>query len=186
MGKKFYPFDPKTEDIDIKDIAHSLSLTCRYNGHGKYLYSVAEHCIRMVDIVSENNKLWALLHDAAETYIGDICKPIKNYSYYNWEEGYDDFRHVEDVERKILYKIAEKFNLNHKFLHVYPKEVYEADMIMAATEKRDIMVDSGLKWRKLPEPLKDRILPMYSVEEIFLETFEKLYKGRLVENTSYR
>lgn len=189
-GKKFYPFDPRIEDIDIKDIAHSLSLICRYNGHCKYFYSVAEHCVRMVDIVSEENKLWALLHDAAEAYIGDICIPIKDSFYVDKSEGFTGFEpeSIIAIEDAILEQVAEKFSLTWENCD-FPKEVHEADMIMAATEKRDIIVDSGLKWRELPKPLKERIIPNITppiIERRFLQTFEKLYKGKLVENTSYR
>ena len=44
-GIHFYPLDPNPDDIDIKDIAHALSLICRANGHFKYFYSVAQHCV---------------------------------------------------------------------------------------------------------------------------------------------
>ncbi len=40
-GKQFWPLDPRPEDIDIEDIAHALALTCRFNGHCDYFYSVA-------------------------------------------------------------------------------------------------------------------------------------------------
>ena len=31
-GKPFFPLDPRPEDIDINDIAHALSMVCRFGG----------------------------------------------------------------------------------------------------------------------------------------------------------
>lgn len=98
-GLAFYPLDPAPEDIVPADIAHSLAMQCRYNGHVRRFYSVAEHCVLMSDWILENPAavlgfppqpvsvsdlaavrqlaLWALLHDAAEAYIGDMVRPLK-------------------------------------------------------------------------------------------------------------
>ena len=57
-GIHFYPLDPNPNDIDIKDIAHSLSLICRANGHFKYFYSVAQHCIACAREAIERDFLW--------------------------------------------------------------------------------------------------------------------------------
>ena len=74
----------KTKDINIKDIAHSLSFQCRFNGHTERFYSVAEHSIILRDLVVEgsvvqnlNRRMAALLHDSAECYLGDITEPAK-------------------------------------------------------------------------------------------------------------
>ena len=88
-GLAFYPLDPAPEDIVPTDIAHSLAMQCRYNGHVRRFYSVAEHCVLMSDWMLEHADvsysdadarelaLWALLHDAAEAYIGDMVRPLK-------------------------------------------------------------------------------------------------------------
>ena len=75
-GKKFFPMNPKTEDLDIIDIAHALSMKCRFVGHTKQFYSVAQHSV----IVSWNcsNPHLGLLHDAAEAYLPDVPAPIKD------------------------------------------------------------------------------------------------------------
>lgn len=81
-GGQFWPLDPRPEDVDITDIAHSLSMQCRFNGHTRVFYSVAEHSI----IVSKELKalgynklvqLYGLLHDASEAYTCDLPRPIK-------------------------------------------------------------------------------------------------------------
>ena len=67
-GKKFYPFDPREEEVDILDIAHALSQLCRFGGHTKEFYSVAEHCVLVSMCCPSEVKLLGLLHDAAEAY----------------------------------------------------------------------------------------------------------------------
>lgn len=62
-GKKFHILDPQPDEIDIIDIAHALSMNCRYTGHCLEFYSIAEHSVYTSQLVSEENKLWALLHD---------------------------------------------------------------------------------------------------------------------------
>lgn len=89
-GVHFYPLDPRPEEIDITDIAHSLALQCRWAGHVKQHYSVAEHCVRVSRIVPKEDALWALLHDAAEAYLIDLPRPLKNlpeFSIYRMAEN---------------------------------------------------------------------------------------------------
>lgn len=76
------PLNPKPEQINIKDIAHALSLICRANGHFDYFYSVAQHSINCALEAKARNlsrkvQLACLLHDGSEAYIADIIRPIK-------------------------------------------------------------------------------------------------------------
>ncbi len=78
----FTPTDPKIEDIKIEDIAHSLSLLCRANGHCKEFFSVAQHslnCAREARAwgYSKRIQLACLLHDASEAYLSDVPRPLK-------------------------------------------------------------------------------------------------------------
>lgn len=82
-GKRFYILDPRTEDVCIEDIAHSLSLQCRYLGHAKFHYSIAQHCVLLVAAAwrrgySAEECFRLLMHDAGEAYYGDWPRPIKN------------------------------------------------------------------------------------------------------------
>lgn len=87
-GKQFWPMDPRPEEIDIEDIAHALSMQCRYAGHCLRFYSVAEHCVHLSRQVSAENALWALLHDASEAYLVDVPRPVKPYlTGYHRAEG---------------------------------------------------------------------------------------------------
>lgn len=74
--------DPRT--ICIEDIAHHLSTQTRYNGAIKRFYSVAEHCCLVHDLLlsrdsvhDQSLRLPALMHDAAEAYLGDVVAPLK-------------------------------------------------------------------------------------------------------------
>lgn len=76
----------KPENVSIEDIAHSLSFQCRFNGHTKRFYSVAEHSLVLRDLVREESgiqnldrRMAAMLHDAAECYLGDITKPVRKH-----------------------------------------------------------------------------------------------------------
>ena len=79
-GKQFWPLDPRPEDIDIRDIAHALSLVNRYGGHTPTPYSVAEHSLYVAEYVAARHgrPLRALLHDASEAYLGDMVRPVKH------------------------------------------------------------------------------------------------------------
>lgn len=80
-GKRFYPLDPRPEDVNFRDIGHALSMICRYGGHIRRFYSVAEHCALMAAYFEQRGDLpkarYALIHDAPEAYIGDMVRPLK-------------------------------------------------------------------------------------------------------------
>ncbi|MGM9936513.1 MAG: phosphohydrolase [Candidatus Ornithomonoglobus sp.] len=95
-GKHFYPLKPDYRDINIEDIAHSLSLLCRANGHYKEFYSVADHCIdcayeALARGLDNYTALICLLHDACEAYISDIPRPVRA-----------DLNGINEIENKLL------------------------------------------------------------------------------------
>lgn len=82
-GRMVDPLALTVADVCIDDIARALSMICRYNGHVRRFYSVAEHSILvaaeaayMAD-ADEELLLQALLHDAAEAYMCDLASPLK-------------------------------------------------------------------------------------------------------------
>jgi|Deesub1362A_J573_1020465.scaffolds.fasta_scaffold06452_3 hypothetical protein len=157
-GKKFYPLTPREEDVDIVDIAHALSLICRFTGHCRVFYSVAEHSLRVSNILPPELQLAGLLHDAAEAYLADVARPAK-------------LKVIEDIEERILKTIFSKYGVPYPL----PDEVKEADWIMVATEGRDLMPDTRDWYLPLP-PLKKKIRPMSSrtAEFLFLNRFAEL------------
>lgn len=97
---KFYPLEPVKEDIKIEDIAHALSLMTRANGHFKHFYSVAQHsisCCReaMGRGYSRRVRLGCLLHDASESYISDLTRPVKR--------NMPEYFVIEDKLQKVIY-----------------------------------------------------------------------------------
>ena len=121
-GIEFWPLDPRPEDVRIEDIAHALSMQCRFAGHCDRFYSVAEHSIRVADLVPREDKLWALLHDASEAYLVDLPRPIKRHS----EIG-KHYRIAEDVVMEV---IARKFGLPPE-----PMSIQRADKAMLCVER---------------------------------------------------
>jgi len=132
-GRMINPCDIRTEEVDINDIAHSLAHQCRFLGHARGFYSVAQHSVIVSELVPKADSLWGLLHDAAEAYLGDIIAPIKRC-----EEMYV-YRSAED---RVLKTVAEKFALNP----VLPASVEDADKSILATEFRDITTVDDPGW----------------------------------------
>lgn len=95
-------FEPTLEMICIEDIAHALSNQCRFGGHLPEFYSVAEHSCYCAQLVKDEHKLAALLHDASEAYLVDIPSPIKaRLSNY------------KEIEEKLMHIISEKFGFGY-------------------------------------------------------------------------
>lgn len=166
-GKKFYPMDPHAKDICIEDIAHSLSLQCRYNGHVTDFYSVAEHCVLMSQAVSPRNALWALLHDATETYVGDMIRPLKKFM--------PEYVIAED---NVMVAICERFGLTRRTM---PDEVRDADNRILLTEKTALLVKTGHKWvvdDLEPLPVTIEKWPPLGAELTYLKRFKELTNGR--------
>lgn len=114
MEKYVDPLDMTPDDIDILDIAHSLSLQCRFNGHSHGFYSVAAHSVLVSDYIERKltNEgcswpymrrfaLAGLLHDASEAYLCDIPRPLKH------QEFMDGYRDAEDA---LLERIFAKYD----------------------------------------------------------------------------
>lgn len=96
-GGPFYPLDPRPSEVRVRDVAHGLAMTCRYGGHTKRFYSVAEHCVHVARHVPDELKLEALFHDAAEAYIGDMVRPLKH------TPSMEEYRRAEDLVQAAVY-----------------------------------------------------------------------------------
>jgi hypothetical protein len=135
-GVEFYPLDPRPEEIHITDIAHALSMSCRYGGHCKRFYSVAEHCVLMAERAPEHLRLCALMHDASEAYLSDVIRPIKPSL-----TGY------HAIEERMMQVIAGKFG----FSWPMPAEVKRLDEAILADERDQNMTRPPRDWQ-LREP----------------------------------
>jgi len=145
-GIKFHFLNPQPDEICIEDIAHHLSLLCRFTGACREFYSVGEHSIRVAKIVPDKLKVSALLHDATEAYMNDISRPVK-YTHK-----------LEETEALIMEAIIKKYKITP-----YAPKIKEADDILMATEARDLMPTTE-NWAKLSTPLVNTIKPGLSWE----------------------
>lgn len=162
----FWPADPRADEVNIVDIGHALSNICRFGGHAKRFYSVAQHSVLVSRIVEPVFALKGLMHDAPEAYIGDLVRPIKRLP------GMHVYENVEDAVWSV---ICERFGISQTL----PKEVIEADHTALATEMRDVM--GGHVHRcDLPDPLPETInpLPAQAAEELFLARFFELVESK--------
>jgi len=164
-GVTFWPMDPRVEDVNIEDIAHSLSMLCRFNGHIKSFYSVAQHSVLVSGLCSPENQFWGLMHDAAEAYISDMPSPIKM--------ELPNFIAAEHVIQKV---ICDKFGLPYK----EPAEVKKADLIIRATEMRDLRKSKTITEHQY-KPLKEHIKPWTQdfSKQAFLSAFEALTSKKI-------
>lgn len=137
-GRQFWPIDPRPNEVFIDDIAHALSMLCRFGGHCRRFYSVAEHCVLMARAADPRVALWALLHDASEAYLVDVPRPLKPFLV-----GYDV------AEAKIMRAVEFRFNL-HLGL---PEEVKRMDRAILMDEQLQNMAPAPVKWSTDTEPL---------------------------------
>ena len=167
----FDPLDPDPDLIKIEDIAHALSLQCRFAGHTSQFYSVAEHSVRVSWRCSPENELAGLMHDASEYVLGDITTPLKaDPAFGNY------YRECED---RLMVILAEKF----QFPWPLPAEVKVQDAILLATEVRDLMPSLSTPSEKelwkpylTVSPQADKIEPYSSnlARRVFLVVFNRL------------
>jgi len=161
-GKQFWPLDPRPEDIHILDIAHSLSAICRYGGHTQKFYSVAEHCVLMSYVVPEEDRLWALLHDATEAYVGDMVRPLKV-----------DMPAFCEAEDRVMDAIVARYGLSNS---VMPASVHDADTRIIMDEKLAVMAPGEGQWDF------DGILPLnVKIRAWTQEVAQSMYLGRFCE-----
>lgn len=140
-GRKFDLAAPTADMVDPADIAHSLSMQCRFNGHTNRFYSVAQHCYLVADLVPAEHQLAALLHDAAEAYVGDLVRPLK-HGMREFANDHGDECLYDLTERRVWIAICQRFDLDPHL----PDCVKHADLVALATEKRDLMPSHPEPW----------------------------------------
>lgn len=162
-GRRFYPLAPFSEDVHPADIAHALSLLCRYGGHVERFYSVAEHCVLMSHAVPPEDALWALLHDATEAYVVDVPRPLKR--------SLPDYRAIEN---RVMVAIVVRFSLESLAM---PDSVHDADNRILLDETAALMPNREPWQVDELEPLGVSIAGWAPAEA------ERRYLGRLAELT---
>jgi uncharacterized protein len=160
-GRQFYPMNPRPDEIDFRDIAHGLAMVCRYGGHTRRFYSVAEHTVHVSRFLEEQAiaagahardvelvALEGLLHDAAEAYVGDMVRPLKQHMpfYRNAEDVVLDAIHVAvglpGWERDRDVELGAHMPL------VMPAEVKAADNRILLDERDQLLTAPPVAWEQ--------------------------------------
>lgn len=173
--RQFWPLSPRPEDVTVEDIAHALSNLCRFTGHTREFYSVAQHSVLVSDQCrclvqaspgksKEQAARWGLLHDASEAYLADVARPIKR------APEMDAYRQAETELQAVIYA---RFGL----VPEEPAYVKKADMQLCYTEARDLFKHTHPAWKWYEDPLTEHIEPLAPREAklLFLNRFAELF-----------
>ncbi len=162
-GRRFNPTNPYVDAIVIQDIAHALSMQCRFSGHVKRFYSVAQHSVLVSYICDSADAFWGLMHDATEAYLVDVPRPLKRSG---------KFDAYLEMEANMQTAICKRFGLPYG----EPPSVKKADTILLATEARDLMAPLHTDWIQPCDPLPFRIEPLSQprAKDLFMKRFFEL------------
>jgi 5'-deoxynucleotidase YfbR-like HD superfamily hydrolase len=161
-GRKVFPLNLQPEDVCLADIAHALSMQCRFSGHVREFYSVAQHSVLVSVYCDPSVALLGLLHDASEAYLMDLPRPLKHSPF---------FAFYRERESAAMDAISNHFRI---WTWERTDDIKEADDRMLATEARDLMAPLHPEWRSLKAPYTRRVVS-WSPEEAeiaFLRRFK--------------
>jgi hypothetical protein len=138
LGRQFWPIDPRADEVFIDDIAHALSMLCRFGGHCLRFYSVAEHSVLLSRAAPIIAKPWALMHDASEAYLVDVPRPLKPFL-----AGYSE------AEGKIMRAVCQRFGLGERM----PDAVKQLDTAILSDERAQNMATAPKAWSTDTTPI---------------------------------
>lgn len=177
-GVHFDLLNPAPDMIFIEDIAHALSLQCRWGGHASRFYSIAEHCLHVSNMVQEAAALHGLLHDAAEAYVGDCITPLK--------DQVPEYKKIEDRIQQMIFGTfgVGDFSWDRSCVSL-------ADRKMIPTEAKVLLPGSErYEWLKnFPKPYESVEIQCYDpmiVEQLFLNRFHELIAKKPELKTNFK
>lgn len=167
-GGRFYYDHPEMSDINIEDIAHALANTCRYSGHCKYFYSVAEHSVAVSSLTGDS--LDGLLHDASEAYCADIPHDLKAC-----------LPEYKVIENRVQAEIARRYGLRYPWRDA----IHSADVAQLSTEAYFVLPSKGMDWawdvytrgagrESLPPGVVPQFLSPHKAKESFLSKYRAI------------
>ena len=161
-GASFDLLDPWNSDFTVEDIAHGLSHICRYAGQCRGFYSVAEHSLLVSEMVP-GLELEALMHDAAEAFLGDITRPLKQL-----------LPQYKSIEKDVEAALFQRLGLSLASM----SQVKAADLRVLAAEQAQIMPAGTNDWAAdahvVPAPITVRFLSPATVKAHFLARYTEL------------
>jgi len=162
--------DPTSSQFIIDDVAHGLANICRYSGQCSKFYSVAEHSI-LVSETARGFEFEALLHDAAEAFLGDVTRPLKQLL--------PEFKRIESTVQRV---ILDRFGITS-----IPRQVKQADLRVLAAEQKQIMpegTDGWVRGQKVePAPIIVQHLEPARAKVMFLDRFEKARRSYVLRKS---
>lgn len=165
-GNNFDFTNPEECNFTIEDIAHALSNLCRFTGHCRAFYSVAEHSVLVSQMVAPEQAYNALLHDAAEAFVHDVARPLKALL--------PDYK---VIEKRIESVVFERLGVSYPL----PDEIDIADRRMLLTEIKLLMPPGHTSWDIFPgcTPFELPALPCWSprdAKDAFMERYAELIR----------
>ena len=168
-GRWVNPFDPDPEQLDAGDIARALANLCRFGGHSRTFYSVAQHSVIVSELVEQRggdveDVFAALMHDATEAYLGDMPHPLKHRSPLGAA--------FKAAEKQLEQAIRDRFRIKPDV-----PEIKRVDSALLATERRAFSAEQW-HWPELDgvEPLDMDLQawPPDEAERVFAERYAEL------------
>lgn len=179
-GRRFWPFDPRPDEVSILDVAHHLSMDCRFGGAVLRFYSVAQHSVlvsRLVEAYDPALGPHALLHDAHEAYHRDRTRPAKRSLKWLARDAAILLSDAENECQRAIETHVGLAPLSADAGHM----IHLADVEALATERRDLLVPTDDEWPILdgvrPWPHLIEPLGPARAEAMFLEWFAELFPG---------
>lgn len=174
LGREFWLTEASinTYDYPIEEIAHTLSLICRFNGQCMFHYSVAQHSVLVSHMVPIEHRMLGLLHDASEAYLTDIPRPIK--------ARLKEYKELESLVESAINRIY----FGEKYINGTPTCVKHFDTIALMTEAKYIMKSGGKTWYRDGLSADGSIGPISEMlpqeaEKIFLERYYELLRSEV-------
>lgn len=175
-GGRFDILDPRPEQVRLADVAEQLAKICRFGGacNGVF-YSVAQHSVEVANMLPREQQAYGLLHDAHEMIVGDMTSPVKRAIHAVYHRRQPLERLVDRIDAAIF--IA--FGLDYPMPPAAAAAVKYADLVMLATEKRDLMAAPEHEWEPLPAPRAAQIVPMpwFNAMNFFLDKASEVLPG---------
>ncbi len=177
-GKMFNPFYPYENLICVEDIAHALSMQCRYNGHVNKFYSVAEHSVDVALVLRKlglppRTQLLGLLHDASEAYLSDISAPIK--------QCFPEYKKLEDTLSMVIYN-----KLHPSCGELSVNDFYYVDIVdkeIAILESRKLMRVADWNNRETSFNITFHCRESNEAKEMYLRLYRTLLEEIVYEQT---